>query len=938
MRDKMMKGMNDIENVGIMQGFMDALGSDDMEDDDEYDDEDMVERRPDSPEILMNNLRGDMRSIDARRDELADLVGYAAATETPESVLAMLQPVLAQQGGGGLGGLPQSAPMAQGPQAPMPPGPPPGMPPGAPPMGGGLGAMPPEGAMGLPPGPPPGPPGPPPLQMAKGGLVQHFQAGSDEEGVTPLDERDERMPSEAAARILDPETKAALRAQFLQLMQPRPAAEIPTLEAAMQRRLPQYEQLLGANREALQGQVLLDLAQRAFGYAANVDEQGRPLQGSQASRMLAAFRGVPGTIAAAGSEIAKADRAVRLGALQAAEKDISALQAQQARAQQARESAILGAARSGMLMEGREDRLNQEAQLRERLQSARLNAQQLNTQYRETVRERIAADERASRERTEEARLEAAKLRNQENNLYRQLSNVNTNATRREIALLGFASQASIAEARDAAAFQRTQLQTSSRELIAAEQRVSKENSEEARRELARVIEENRNLTRRYVADTQRATQLEVTDRRNLTAEKLQSVKDEAAAARQAAELASRERVAAEARAAKERTAEALQAAQDARQREQLASLDARAAASRENSFNIAMLRAGSAEAIAAGRRAPVAAEFRGNWFMPIVTDPTLARAFATGNTSEDNEAKINAAIVEYTKPVVTTTRDPETGALTSTTQSRPLPQVWVNAFRARNMPIPSFQRESTATPPPSVGAGVPGGAAIPMPATAPIPPLPGTQPQAVQPAPAAVTPPPAAPATEAPVPSPISAAAPLPTRQSLWDVADRMTGPLAAARAAVSQVPGFGFVGAEDAGIRRNAMLETESLIEASLKNSRAPVDEQRRLRALVNVSPTISDVNKYRSDLLGIANTLYSEYAAAASLMGNPDTTPAMRNEARAKVQATSKLLERIAPPIYDDVTLARVKDQLAPGTNFLYLNPQTNRLQAARVPRSR
>ena len=34
----------------------------------------------------MNNLRGDMRSIDARREELADLVGFREAEETPEGV------------------------------------------------------------------------------------------------------------------------------------------------------------------------------------------------------------------------------------------------------------------------------------------------------------------------------------------------------------------------------------------------------------------------------------------------------------------------------------------------------------------------------------------------------------------------------------------------------------------------------------------------------------------------------------------------------------------------------------------------------------------------------------------------------------------------------------------------------------------------------------
>jgi hypothetical protein len=189
MNKKMMEMDDDVENTGIMQGFMDSMSDDDEDEGD--DPEAMMERRPDTPEILMNNLRGDMRSVSARRDELADLVGYQAATETPDSVLAMLQPVLAQQGGGGIGALPQSAPMAQGPQPPMMGGapgmPPPGMPPmppdaGMPPppqqggiaelmagLGGGAGAPPPQQ----------------PIAMAKGGYVQNFQAGSDEEGVTP---------------------------------------------------------------------------------------------------------------------------------------------------------------------------------------------------------------------------------------------------------------------------------------------------------------------------------------------------------------------------------------------------------------------------------------------------------------------------------------------------------------------------------------------------------------------------------------------------------------------------------------------------------------------------------------------------------------------------------------------------------------------------------
>ena len=121
MNKKMMAMDDDIENVGIMQGFMDSMadeGDDVVDDEGDDDPEAMLDRRPDTPEILMNNLRGDMRSVSARRDELADLVGYQAATETPETGLAMLQPELAQQGGGGIGALPQSAPMAQGPQPP----------------------------------------------------------------------------------------------------------------------------------------------------------------------------------------------------------------------------------------------------------------------------------------------------------------------------------------------------------------------------------------------------------------------------------------------------------------------------------------------------------------------------------------------------------------------------------------------------------------------------------------------------------------------------------------------------------------------------------------------------------------------------------------------------------------------------------------------------
>jgi hypothetical protein len=336
MDKKMMNEDIDIENTGIMQGFLDALGEDDEgEDEDERSPEELLDRRPDTPEILMNNLRGDMRSIDARRDELADLVGYQAATETPETVLAMLQPVLAQQGG--LGALPQSAPMAQGPQPPMMGGmpgmPPPGMPAlpeGTPPMMPGADMAPPPaqdggiaallaGAGGAPAGMPAS--DQPPIQMARGGYVQRFNEGSGEDGVTPVDEETSSLGLE-----VPPEMVADARAQFLATMQQAPS-KVPDLRTAAAERSQVYKDILGDSSDLRQAQMLMSLGQRAFGYAANVDEAGRPLRGSGLSRLAGAVRTLPGEMAQYISAADKEQRQTKLLGLQAAEKDIESIRA-----------------------------------------------------------------------------------------------------------------------------------------------------------------------------------------------------------------------------------------------------------------------------------------------------------------------------------------------------------------------------------------------------------------------------------------------------------------------------------------------------------------------------------------------------------------------------------------------------------------------------------
>ena len=73
------------EPKGILSGF-----------DEEMDNENYEDRSPENLEIIANNLRGDMRSMDERYLELAQMVGESAF-ETPEEVVALMQSQMGQQ-------------------------------------------------------------------------------------------------------------------------------------------------------------------------------------------------------------------------------------------------------------------------------------------------------------------------------------------------------------------------------------------------------------------------------------------------------------------------------------------------------------------------------------------------------------------------------------------------------------------------------------------------------------------------------------------------------------------------------------------------------------------------------------------------------------------------------------------------------------------------
>lgn len=150
-------------NSGIMEGFED----DDMMEEAMAEETPPMSRSPQNPEILMNNLRGDIRSIDARYLELAQMVGEEAAMDTPPEVLAMLQGQMGAQAAapaipaGGIGALPPPDQMA-----PPPVGGPGGMP-VMPPGMEGAGPFPQGGANQA----PPTPDGMPPLRAADGMFV-----------------------------------------------------------------------------------------------------------------------------------------------------------------------------------------------------------------------------------------------------------------------------------------------------------------------------------------------------------------------------------------------------------------------------------------------------------------------------------------------------------------------------------------------------------------------------------------------------------------------------------------------------------------------------------------------------------------------------------------------------------------------------------------------
>jgi hypothetical protein len=219
-----------------------------------------------TPEEVINAMRGNQRPLEARYGELAELVGQEDAQRTPETVLALLQPVMmmTEQGamdsgiGELMGQLTGNIDMMDESGAPTE-------------MGQGVGSLMMAGVGQQ-----------PVANFSQGGAVQRFQVGGE-------------------------------------------ASRLQELYSEM---LPVYQGVMGGGedqRDLTKAQIFFDIADRFGAFAAGIDPRtGERMQGSAAAQFGAAASGLGGQIGERLGAQDQQERALRVAALQGAAGEFSA--------------------------------------------------------------------------------------------------------------------------------------------------------------------------------------------------------------------------------------------------------------------------------------------------------------------------------------------------------------------------------------------------------------------------------------------------------------------------------------------------------------------------------------------------------------------------------------------------------------------------------------
>ena len=243
---------------------------------------------------MMNAIRGDEAPIEARYEELAEMVGPDDAQQTPESVLTLLQPVMqmaaVDQGIGGLAQdemmAPVEGPMAEGIMSTVNMAPPPGAPAPAP---AGVDPM----AMAA-------PGGAAPVNFRQGGAVQYFNPDNENRVVLDNSVRPRIRPNS----VLE---KTVIQADGLDQNGSVPA--ISRDQALFNQDQKLFSQLLGAKdqqaaydeqKKMTKAQMLFDIAQGALAFATPGETQMSP-----AERLAQVAQPVLGNISARSGDLLK---------------------------------------------------------------------------------------------------------------------------------------------------------------------------------------------------------------------------------------------------------------------------------------------------------------------------------------------------------------------------------------------------------------------------------------------------------------------------------------------------------------------------------------------------------------------------------------------------------------------------------------------------------
>ena len=234
---------------------------------------------------VIDAIRGNNLPIEARYDELANFVGQEDAQQTPESVLALVQPTIMMTEEGamnsGIGQLMQSL-VADTDMAPNTD------------MTGGVGSLMMAGASEA----------PAPQNFNQGGAVAYLENGSDDSGTVPA----------GIASI------NAVMETFGSLAKP---PSVDTVKGYYESLLPMYREILGQTEEderMRRGETFFDIAQAGLNLAAGIDPRtGRSTAGMPfVSQLAAAASPLPGQISARAAKQRAEDRVLNATALQQA--------------------------------------------------------------------------------------------------------------------------------------------------------------------------------------------------------------------------------------------------------------------------------------------------------------------------------------------------------------------------------------------------------------------------------------------------------------------------------------------------------------------------------------------------------------------------------------------------------------------------------------------